>query len=593
MSTKTTFKRIALVAAASLGLGIISSVPSQASYTSGPTVTTVSSSSMTNGLSDSSVAGTITVSWTADAADTVVVKAIQTAGPVANDARLGFSDTTGSFVVPGITGALKEGAGHTVAIQTIDSVASSSGDTIVSASAGGRHVVTFFLFLDSNTLTAADTTKLGTYTYDINVYGYYNVSNGVAAGVKTATASISLTAGRTTAQSQTASATTSTAYIASTSAGAAAATSDSVINALATASSTPRAYIYVNLKNASSGAAAESITATTNIGTVGDGTTQGKSVTLAYSGATTLQVQADGTAGIATVTVKSTNVTFAAKTVVFYASAPSTLKATVINSVPGTGSTTAIAVDAKDASGNRWAGTLYTYSSSTSVISNSAATCSYVAARDRHECSVTGVAAGTATVTVRDAATVATSTVASDALSLTVSSQAATNIKMAWDKATYAPGEKAILTIQVLDANGKEVPAATFGNAFATGGITFNQATGNGSDTTTNVSITTSSLAAAALGTYTAPVKVYTIYMPLNSGTMTASATGGTSLPLAGQVALTASATVASPAETAANAAVAAVTALASQVSAFITKVNAQITTLTDLVMKIQKKVKA
>ena len=70
---------------------------------------------------------------------------------------------------------------------------------------------------------------------------------------------------------------------------------------------------------------------------------------------------------------------------------------------------------------------------------------------------------------------------------------------------------------------------------------------------------------------------------------MTASATGGTSLPLAGQVAVSASATVADSG----SQALAAVTALASQVSAFITKINAQITTLTDLVMKIQKKVKA
>ena len=66
-------------------------------------------------------------------------------------------------------------------------------------------------------------------------------------------------------------------------------------------------------------------------------------------------------------------------------------------------------------------------------------------------------------------------------------------------------------------------------------------------------------------------------------------ATGGASLPVAGQVAVSASTTVSDNAATA----LAAVTALASQVSAFITKINAQITTLTDLVMKIQKKVKA
>jgi len=576
MSTKTTFKRIALVAAASLGLGILSVVPTQAAYTNGPTVTVVDGTA-TNGLSDTTVAGTIGISWTSDAADTVVVKVVQTAGPVANGARLGFSDTTGAFVSPVIY-SLAQGAGYAQSTglpDSTDSVVASTGDSVTAVA--GKNAIKYFFYLDSATL-GASTANLGTYSYDVQVYAYYNIANGQPAGLSVKTATINIVAGRRTDQSLTASAGTSTAYIASTAALAAAATSDSVLNVLSTASSTPRGYIYVNLLNASGGAAAESVTATTTLGTIGDGTTQGRSVTLKYTSALTLQVQSDGTAGTATITVKSTTVTFANKTVVFYASAPTTLKASVINTAPGVGSTTAIAVDAKDANGNRYAGTLYTYSSNTAVISNNASTCSYVAARDRHECSVTGVAAGTATITVRDAATVATSTVASDAQSLTVTSNGPASIKLAWDKASYAPGEKATLLVSVLDSAGKAVPANTFANAFATGGITLSMAAGNASDTTTNVSITTSSLAAAALGTSTDPVKAYTIYMPSTGGTMTASATGGVSLPLAGQVSISASATVTDTG----TQALAAVTALASQVSAFITKINAQITTLTD-----------
>ena len=38
MSTKTNFKRIALVAVAALGLGVLSSVPSQATFTTTPTL---------------------------------------------------------------------------------------------------------------------------------------------------------------------------------------------------------------------------------------------------------------------------------------------------------------------------------------------------------------------------------------------------------------------------------------------------------------------------------------------------------------------------------------------------------------------------
>ena len=111
---------------------------------------------------------------------------------------------------------------------------------------------------------------------------------------------------------------------------------------------------------------------------------------------------------------------------------------------------------------------------------------------------------------------------------------------------------------------------------------------GSSSDTTTAVSFTTAATGSTSTNSIE-PVKVYTVYMPVSGGTMTFTATGGALLPTAGQVAVTASATIADSGASA----LAAVTALASQVSAFITKINAQITTLTDLVMKIQKKVKA
>jgi hypothetical protein len=105
---------------------------------------------------------------------------------------------------------------------------------------------------------------------------------------------------------------------------------------------------------------------------------------------------------------------------------------------------------------------------------------------------------------------------------------------------------------------------------------------GNGSDTLTNVSVATTT--DVTVGRVT-PALVYTVYMPASGGTMTISATGGTSLPAAGQVKGTATATVTDNAA----AALAAVTALATTVASLRTL----ITTLTNLVLKIQKKVKA
>jgi len=191
------------------------------------------------------------------------------------------------------------------------------------------------------------------------------------------------------------------------------------------------------------------------------------------------------------------------------------------------------------------------------------------------------VVAGTAKVKVYASA----QTVTSNEVSLTISQATAATVKLSWNKATYAPGEKATLSVEVLDSTGKSVPNATFANLFATGGISLTTAAGNGSDTLTAVSVTTSTPAQDYVGTSTTGAKLYTVYMPSNGGTITASATGGTSLPAAGQVKVSASATITDSGA----AALAAVTALATTVASLKTL----ITTLTNLVLKIQKKVKA
>jgi hypothetical protein len=175
--------------------------------------------------------------------------------------------------------------------------------------------------------------------------------------------------------------------------------------------------------------------------------------------------------------------------------------------------------------------------------------------------------------------------VASNEISLTVIAATAENVKLSWDKASYAPGEKATLRVEVLDSASKPVQNAAYTNLFATGGISLSIAAGNGSDTLTNVSVTTTTPAQDYVGTSTTAAKLYTVYMPASGGTVTASATGGSSLPVAGQVKVSASATVTDSGA----AALAAVTALATTVASLRTL----ITTLTNLVLKIQKKVKA
>jgi len=108
---------------------------------------------------------------------------------------------------------------------------------------------------------------------------------------------------------------------------------------------------------------------------------------------------------------------------------------------------------------------------------------------------------------------------------------------------------------------------------------------GSGSDTLTAVTFVTAGTLASQGVASTEAIKLYTVYMPVSGGTMTIEATGGSLLPASGQVKVTATATITDSGA----AALAAVNALATTVASLRTL----ITTLTNLVLKIQKKVKA
>jgi hypothetical protein len=139
-----------------------------------------------------------------------------------------------------------------------------------------------------------------------------------------------------------------------------------------------------------------------------------------------------------------------------------------------------------------------------------------------------------------------------------------------------------------LDAAGKEMQSVT-ADLLAATGVTINGGISFTGSTTTAESLTATSITTSSTSSSTSGAKagsrVYTVYMPSAGGTVTISATGGTGLPVGARVAVTATATVTDSGA----AALAAVTALATTVASLKTL----ITTLTNLVLKIQKKVKA
>ena len=583
MSTKTNFKRIALVAVAALGLGVLSSVPSQAEVVGTVTLTTTNGTALiasTVGAVDSTTAGTVTVTWLAgQTTDSVVISSSLTSKPTgAASSKLTLipKDTATS-----ITAATLKG--ETQAPSTLNVV-----DTaVVTSVAAGYTSGTFYAQIDS----VSGTRLAGTYTYTVVATPWHAAGTTLADSTKIVTGTISIVIAALSSASTVANAGFSSAFISEAGGGAA----DAQVSALATASTSPGAIIEVKLRNAAGAtlgvAARESVTVTTTIGTVGlPGGTFGKSVVLQYNSddSITVQVRPDGVAGSGTIKVSTPSVTFTDKNISFYSATVSTINATMLSGTLKAGSNAAaIAGVAKDANKiiSSSATAVYAYSSDTAVVSTYGTACTYSADDAAHFCTLTGVSAGTAKITLRNKSTVALSTVAStEVITVTVTTSPVASFKLAFDKATYAPGEKAYIKITPIAADGKVVGGgAAYTNLFAAGGISSSVAFGNGSDTTTNVALTTSSR--TTLTPSTDAIGRYTVYMPSNGGTITITATGGTSLPAAGQVAVTATATVTDSGA----AALAAVTALATTVASLKTL----ITTLTNLVLKIQKKVKA
>jgi hypothetical protein len=268
------------------------------------------------------------------------------------------------------------------------------------------------------------------------------------------------------------------------------------------------------------------------------------------------------------------------------------LTATVLTPVLAISSNdSAVAVTAVDAAGANWGGTAYIYASAAAdatAVGGSATTpvaCVFRAANNTHYCPITATTAGTGKFKVIDAATTALATATSNEVTVTSKVATPASVKISFNKANYAPGEVGLILITPLDAAGAALPASTISNALASGGITSDVGLLYNGSAVSGIDDTTATVAATSGTTRVAGSEALVFTAPLSGGKITLTAKGGTGLPLAGQVAITASATVTDNGA----AALAAVTALATTVASLRTL----ITTLTNLVLKIQKKVKA
>jgi hypothetical protein len=593
MSTKTNFKRIALVAVAALGLGVLSSVPSQAAITGVVTVTATNGTA-TTALADSTTAGSVKVRWLATGAtDSVVIGTSLNSQPTSGGSpTINFypTDTSTSVSAATLVPATRSAASADTALQ----------DTAVVNAVGAGYVSGTFAYQFSTQPTVA-----GTYTYTLTITPW----SGTAETTKVVTQDVSIVVTAPASASTTAASTFSTTtLVTGTTVDSVTAASTSV-TLPSTASGTARASVWVKLRNASNGAVEtlDSLTVTIDKGNVGTTTSAalGKSVLINYAptapaGGVPVYVFSDGSTGTATITIATLNAGSFTQTLTWYGTTAKSIVAggrlTVIPvGTEATSSSAAVRAQAFDAVGgaNLASSTaLYAYSSDTAVISNNGTACGATAVSSSDAqwytyCPLTGVKAGTATITIRDASTVAASTIASNAVTVRVSEGVATSIRVTTDKATYAPGEKGYVIVTVLDAAGLVMPKQASTTTLASGGVYTNGQLGNSSDTMTATAFATDrSSSSATAPSSNDPIKFYMFYAPTQGGSLTFTAKGASTFSAASQA--TGSTATITVTDNAASA-LAAVTALATTVASLKTL----ITTLTNLVLKIQKKVKA
>ena len=632
MSTKTNFKRIALVAVAALGMGVLSSVPSQAVISTGTftlVADTVGTSAFGGGfgaastgvpgaISDTTTGAKFTVSFIGSvvgtaAGDSISISVTPKSKPSGSTQPVGLltlADTTTSANAPNIwydtnvasaTGYQDRFLINNPSLAGVNHITDSANAfAIAPATANKYTTVSFWLQLDSGTARAT-----GTYVYTILATPF---SAGVlgAAGQKSVDVSITVgAAGSVTASSAYSSAVLTTGATFTGVAGTG--LSDSSVSVAATASTTPKAVIRVTLKD-STGVGTiteESVTVVSSVGSTSivSGTVAGKNVTYKYTAGTYLDVfvYGDGTAGTSTITISTPSVTFATKTVTFYTTTAT--KLTVVSGTTnlGVGSNTMTAlgvgvvwVKATDALGNTVVANatggsgVYAYSSDKGVVSDSGTACAYSSTTGYHHCALTGVVAGSATITIKNLGTnINAATVSGDkTVVVNVTNSAPAKLKLAFNKSSYAPGEKGYILISVVDSADKVLPGAARTEMVTSSGISTTAGFSGALPTLNATGYTTYAMVASVDSIdSTDPIAKLTFYAPFTGTSMTISATGGTLFPAAGQVKVSATASITDSGA----AALAAVTALATTVASLKTL----ITTLTNLVLKIQKKVKA
>jgi len=626
MSTKTTFKRIALVAVAALGLGVLSVAPSQAAVSS-YALSVDANDTITIG---ESATATLTQSFFASAAtDSAVVTAILRSGSSAVG-RLALAVADSATSASSVAGAAPS--------RFVD-----SATPLVGVLIGGATATT--INTSPATANVVATNKYTVLLYNVAVAGTYYVDIYSRDGTGAATSANGLVTWTVTVKAAAKPDGTSTSFIGAGSA-VAPTNADSTTITSANTVGTVAANIKTTLNTAGAATSApESITATiTGAGTLGvhasapsSATAAGRSLLVKHSDY--VVVFADGTSGVGTVTLTGsvTGIVYKTATVNFFSTVPASVTATLKKAYPAAGRTTtsAVFVTVKDKDGNIVNGATVALEPTTAGTGETTTSCAYSTTYSANVCSITGSSAAkfgkvTYKAHVTGADTDATE-IYSSAFDVTFADIVATKVSVT-APASGSVGDKVTVTLTATEKNGYPVADSTYegGTTATVGGIFWN---------TTTVPVYSSSsfkpFNTSETITTTSGVATVDLYLPAVAGNVTAEwvlagtagagvTTGAIDKSISGSKA-SISIAVANPgvdaaldaaneatdaanaatdaalaAADAADAATAAaqdasdaVAALSASVSKMIASLKAQITSLTNLVIKIQKKVRA
>jgi hypothetical protein len=654
MSTKTTFKRIALVTVAALGFGVLSTVPSSAVHQADTFVLSASTSAQTTAETYTATAATATIGFQSSGeADSMSVTASIVSAPAGNTSYpyLRLVETT-SAVVGGTAALLKSGyANPTTAGAVLNSA--NALTAFVSSSAGASSVTAvsakFALYMASNSDATVAPAVAGTYVIKLTPA----VAGGGGA-LQSAAQTVTITVTTAASLDKVPSATLSTVRLTAgdTTTPVTADTDDTIV--ISKAATTPAATISITQLNAAGSTnASESITAiVTGAGTIVSGAAAytgaigaTKLTALTATGARVLtvkkndiiQIFADGSSGAGTVTLtSSTGVAMGSVKVTFFDTKPVTVTPTVKKAYIAAGVSTSSVLEVKvlDSAGNSVTNatvTAYPTDTTTTVASQTAQTGVYSSTKGAYVFALLGGSAtkfGPVAYTIKAVGADTAKTEVKSSASVTFSDIVATSVTITGATATDGPGATVVYTLTAKDKNGYPIADSSYNNAAATTlygtGAIFGDRVVSGwstapfglTDTITTVSgVATSKgvlpIAGTAKGTWTLSgdgtaasgaiakaisfTDIVVSTTVSNPGTDAAQAAAEEATAAANDAtdAALSAAEAAEAATAMAQEAVDAVAELSAQVTSLISELKAQLTALTNLVVKIQKKVKA